>query len=67
MPQLVMTSGLDRALLVLVMTSAAMVGSARPLEVATARAPEAAVPALIVADGYPSQLRDPEFPIVYGV
>lgn len=66
MPQLVMTSGLDRALLVLVMASAAVVGSTRPLEVASQRAPVAAVPALIIADGYPSQARDPDSPLVYG-
>jgi hypothetical protein len=53
MPELVMTSWLRRALLALVIGSAALTGSARPVEQPGqfVRAPEA--PALIFPDGYP--------------
>lgn len=61
MPELVMTSWLSRLLLGVLISSAALSGSARPVEGLShfVRAPEA--PALIVADGYPPRLPLPFF------
>ena len=61
MPELVMTSWLRRALLALVIGSAALSGSARPAEQPSqiVRTPEA--PALIFPEGYPPRLSAPLF------
>lgn len=56
MPELVMTSWLRHALLVLVIGGAALNGSARPVEDQSrfVRTPE--TPALMMPDGYPPRL-----------
>lgn len=61
MPELVMTSWLRRALLACVIGSAALSGSARPVEQPgqIVRTPEA--PALIFPEGHPPRLSDPLF------
>ncbi|MBA1273087.1 hypothetical protein [Stutzerimonas azotifigens] len=63
MPELVMTSWLRPALLALVIGSAALTGSARPVEDQSrfVRTPEIA--ALMVPDGYPPRLFGPFFQI----
>lgn len=63
MPELVMTSWLGRALLALVISSAALNGSARPVEDQSrfVRTPE--TPALLAPDGYPPHLFGPYFQI----
>ncbi len=61
MPELVMTSWLGRAVLALVIGSAALTGSARPVEdqSRSVRTPE--TPALMVPDGHPPRLPSPLF------
>jgi hypothetical protein len=61
MPELVMTSWIGRGLLGLLISSAALSGSARPVESLShfVRTPEA--PALIFPDGYPPRLFAPFF------
>ena len=61
MPELVMTSCFRCALLALVIGSAALNGSARPVESLShyVRTPEA--PALVVPDGFPPRLSAPFF------